>query len=62
LSPLPVPSCCVRDEAIPEAVKAWRVTYVPIEREARHMDRTAQMDMFAAIESFHKARNCRLQF
>ncbi len=51
-----------RDEAVPDVVKGWRVTYIPLERQVRHMDRTAQVDLFAAIDKFLSLKRSDLAF
>jgi hypothetical protein len=59
---LPAPNPPARDEAVPDTVKGWRVTYIPIERDARHMDRSAQIDLFGAIEKSLRMRNSDLAY
>jgi hypothetical protein len=51
-----------RDEAVPAEVLKWRVTPIPIERNVRHMDRTAQLDVYTAIEKFWRAKSTTLQY
>lgn len=47
---------------MPAEVLKWRVTPIPIERNVRHMDRTAQLDVYTAIEKFWRAKSTTLQY
>lgn len=50
------------DEPPPETVQKWNVVTVPIKREARHLDKTAQLDFFKALDAFLAARRSELEY
>ncbi len=46
----------IRDDAIPDTIKSWRVIRLPIVREGRHLDKSAQLDFYKALDEHIKSR------
>jgi hypothetical protein len=44
------------DDKPPAQVKGWAVQCIPLRREERYLDRTAQLEFFRGLDSFIAAK------
>lgn len=44
------------DDKPPPAVRAWAVHCLPLRREERHLDRSAQLEFFRGLDAFLAAK------
>jgi hypothetical protein len=50
------------DEKPPDTVRSWNVRSIPLQREARHLDRAALLELYKGLDAFLAARRCELDY
>jgi len=52
------------DSQVPDTVKSWNVKLLPVSREKhkRHLDRTAVLQFWAAVDKFAAAKKSNLKY
>ena len=50
------------DERPPDAVRSWNVRTIPIQRDGRHLDAAALLELYKALDAFLAARRCELEY
>ena len=51
-----------RDEKVPDLVKNWDIAKLPVDREARHTDKTLHMEFYRQLDLFLGKRKCTLVY
>jgi hypothetical protein len=50
------------DERPPDTVRSWNVRLIPLQRELRHLDKTAMLQLYKELDAFLAMRRCELEY